>query len=86
MAKTAVVKARMEPELKDSVEDIFNKIGLSTTEAVTLFYHQVKLRNGLPFEVAIPNEVTIKTMQETDAGKNVVRTESKEDLFEQLDL
>ncbi|MEZ4589618.1 MAG: type II toxin-antitoxin system RelB/DinJ family antitoxin [Chloroflexota bacterium] len=86
MAKTAVVKARMEPELKDSVEDIFNKIGLSTTEAVTLFYHQVKLRNGLPFEVAIPNEVTIKTMQDTDAGKNVVRTESKEDLFEQLDL
>ena len=86
MAKTAVVKARMEPELKDSVEDIFNKIGLSTTEAVTLFYHQVKLRNGLPFEVAIPNEVTIKTMQETDASKNVVRTESKEDLFEQLDL
>lgn len=86
MAKSAVVKARIEPELKDEVEYIFHELGLSTTEAVTLFYHQVKLRGGLPFEVAIPNELTEKTFRDTDAGKNLVRAEDKEDLFEKLEL
>ena len=86
MAKTAVVKARIEPELKDEVESIFNELGLSTTEGVTLFYHQVKLRSGLPFEVAIPNEVTLKTLQDTDAGKNLVRAKDKDELFEKLEL
>jgi DNA-damage-inducible protein J len=86
MAKTAVVKARIEPDLKDEVESIFNELGLSTTEAVTLFYRQVKLRSGLPFEVAIPNKVTLKTLQDTDAGKNLVRAKDKEELFEKLDL
>jgi DNA-damage-inducible protein J len=86
MAKTSVVRARIEPELKDEVEDIFDKLGLSTTEAVTLFYHQVKLRRGLPFEVTMPNEITLQTFQDTDAGKNVIRCENKEDLFEKLEL
>ncbi|MFO7679972.1 MAG: type II toxin-antitoxin system RelB/DinJ family antitoxin [Chloroflexota bacterium] len=86
MAKTSVIRARIEPDLKDEVETIFHELGLSTTEAVTLFYRQVKLRNGLPFEVAVPNEVTIKTFQETDAGENLVACQDKEDLFEKLEL
>lgn len=86
MAKSAVIKARIEPELKDEVEYIFHELGLSTTEAVTLFYRQVKLRKGLPFEVAIPNEITEKTFKDTDAGKNLVRAKDKDDLFEKLDL
>lgn len=86
MSKTAVIKARIEPELKMEVDRIFQTLGLSTTEAVTLFYRQVLLRNGLPFEVAIPNEVTLHTFADTDAGKNLVECESKEDLFAQLGL
>lgn len=86
MAKTSVIRARIEPDLKDEVETIFHELGLSTTEAVTLFYRQVKLRNGLPFEVAVPNKVTIKTFQETDAGVNLVACQDKEDLFEKLEL
>ncbi len=86
MAKTAVVKARIEPELKNEVEYIFRELGLSTTEAVTLFYRQVKLKKGLPFAVVMPNEVTVKTFQDTDSGKNIVRAQDKDDLFTKLEL
>jgi len=86
MAKTAVVRARIEPELKADAEYVLRELGLSPTEAVTLFYRQIKMRQGLPFEVRIPNEVTLKTFQDTDAGKNVIRTQSKEDLFEKLEI
>jgi DNA-damage-inducible protein J len=86
MAKTAVVKARIEPELKDEVENILYELGLSPTEAVTLFYRQVKLRKGLPFMVAIPNDVTLRTFEDTDGGRNLTRYRNKEELFADLEI
>ena len=54
MIKTETVRARVTPELKHSAESVFNTIGLSPSQAIVLFYKQVELRNGLPFEVKIP--------------------------------
>jgi len=84
MAKAAMIRARIEPELKTDVENIFQELGLSITEAITLFYRQVKLNRGLPFEVRIPNETTARTFQDSDAGRNVIRTENAEKMFEKL--
>lgn len=56
MPRAAMIHARMEPELKQDVESIFKALGMTTTEAVTLFYKQVKMRNGLPFSVEMPDE------------------------------
>lgn len=54
MPKTQMIRARIEPDLKQDVESIFKELGLTTTEAISLFYHQVKLWKGLPFEVRLP--------------------------------
>ncbi|MBP2659662.1 MAG: hypothetical protein H6Q69_2694 [Firmicutes bacterium] len=54
MAKDAVIKARVESSLKDTVENIFDRLGLSPIEAITLFYKQVELRRGLPFVIELP--------------------------------
>lgn len=86
MPRTETVRVRVEPDLKDEVERIFKKLGLSTTEAISLFYHQVKLRKGLPFEVRIPNERTLRTFEDTDAGKNLVYCEDAEDMFNKLEI
>ena len=86
MAKTAVVRARIEPQLKNNAEYVLRELGLSPTQAVTLFYRQVELRRGLPFAVEIPNEITLKTFQDTDAGENIIRTQNKEELFELLEM
>lgn len=84
--KTAVVRARIEPDLKENAEYILHQLGLSPTEAVTLFYRQITLQKGLPFEVKIPNDVTLQTFRDTDEGKNLIRVQSKEDLFDKLDI
>ena len=86
MDPDATVRANIDPDLKSEVEDLFKSLGLSVAEAITLFYRQVKLEQGLPFEVSIPNEVTEKTFKDTDAGKNVVRCSSANEMFELLDL
>jgi DNA-damage-inducible protein J len=71
MRKSAMIRARVEPELKLEVENIFKELGLTTTEAITLFYHQVKARKGIPFEISIPNETTLETAKKTNAGKEL---------------
>ena len=86
MAKSAIIRARIEPELKAEVEAIFSELGLSITEAITLYYQQVKLARGLPFEVRIPNQVTLKTFQETDAGQNIIPCEDAQEMFDKLGL
>ena len=52
----AVVRARVDSGLKKDTEKVFEKLGLTTTEAIRLFLAQVKLRGGLPFEVRIPTD------------------------------
>ncbi len=86
MSKTATIRARIEPELKQEVESLFQALGLNTTEAINLFYRQVKLFRGLPFEVRIPNEETRKVLQESDQGKNLVPYDSLDDVFEDLGI
>ena len=86
MSKTSTVRARIEPDLKHKAERIFHKLGLTTTQAITLFYKQVELRNGLPFDVSIPNETTRRTFADTDAGHNLVVCEDAEDMFKKLGI
>jgi DNA-damage-inducible protein J len=69
MAKTAVIHARVEPRLKKKAETVFKRLGLTSTDAIRLFYTQVELNNGLPFEVKIPNEETLEALRELDEGK-----------------
>ncbi|HNX77788.1 MAG TPA: type II toxin-antitoxin system RelB/DinJ family antitoxin [Candidatus Rifleibacterium sp.] len=71
MSKSAIVQARVEPALKAEVERVLREIGLSTTEAITIFFNRIRLEQGIPFELKIPNAETRKVFQDTDAGKNL---------------
>jgi DNA-damage-inducible protein J len=60
----ATVRARIDSGLKNEVEAIFHELGLTTSQAITLFLKKVKIERGIPFELKIPNETTIKAMNE----------------------
>ena len=83
--KTAAVHSRIQPEIKEKAEGILQRLGLSPTEAIRMFYTQIALRNGLPFDVAIPNDQTIKALEDSRSGRNLERFDSTEKLFESWD-
>lgn len=56
MAKTANLYARIEPDVKEQAEDILNTLGIPASNAINMFYKQIILQRGLPFEVKIPTE------------------------------
>ena len=85
MAKTAMIRARVEPTLKQQAEECFSELGLSATEAITLFYKQVTLRRGLPFDVRIPNAETIEALQQARDGQGLTEYANLEDLKAAID-
>lgn len=76
MTKSKMIRARVEPGLKQEAEAVFSRLGLSTTQAITLFYKQVTLQQGLPFAVKIPNTETHKALQEAYDGENLTEHEN----------
>ena len=80
--KSAAVHSRIEPELKERAEEILHRLGLSPTEAIRIFYTQIMLRNGLPFAVAIPNDQTVRALEDSRAGRQLEQFSSAEELFD----
>ena len=84
MAKTEMIRARTEPGLKSNVEKILKKLGMTSTEAINLFYRQIQLRKGLPFDVRIPNKTTLETFKKTEAGIELNTYETLEEFAKKM--
>ena len=84
MARTETIRARVEPELKSEAEAILKEVGLSSSEAMRLFLHQIVRQRGLPFEVKIPNAETVAAIESIQAGKGL-KVDSIEELFDDAD-
>lgn len=54
MAKSANLYARIEPEIKEQAESILSELGIPASNAINMFYKQIILQRGLPFEVKLP--------------------------------
>lgn len=83
--RNATIRARTEEWLKEEVEGVLKELGMTPTEAINLFYNQIRLQRGLPFNVLIPNEETAQVLRDTDDGKNLVKYNTIEDMFKDLD-
>jgi DNA-damage-inducible protein J len=86
MSKSTMVRVKIESELKEHAEEIFNEFGLNSTQAITMFYKHVEVRKDLPFDVEIPKKQTVKTFKATDTGKDLVICEDAQDMFKKLGI
>ena len=71
MAKTANLYARIEPEVKEQAESILATLGIPASNAINMFYKQIILQRGLPFDVKIPasgiTDASVLSDKEMDA-------------------
>ncbi|NCO67600.1 MAG: type II toxin-antitoxin system antitoxin, RelB/DinJ family [Nitrospirae bacterium CG_4_10_14_0_8_um_filter_41_23] len=84
MAKTAMIRARTNEDVKTGAEDILKRLGLTMSDAVNLFLNQVRLHKGLPFEVRIPNKTTLRTFKKTDKGKELNEYKSVDEFIKKM--
>jgi DNA-damage-inducible protein J len=86
MSKSATIRARVEPDLKREAENIFKTMGLTATEAITMFYNMVRLKKGIPFDVRIPNEETQQVIRDSRKGINVTSHDDLDDYFKKIEM
>jgi len=59
---------RVNTEIKEQVTPILNTLGISLGDAINMFLHQVKIYNGIPFDLIVrkPNAQLREAMEETE--------------------
>ena len=67
MGNTTSVSFRIDTDLKNQADTLFNNLGLNMTTAFNMFLRQSVREGRIPFEVTInvPNSETIAAMLET---------------------
>ena len=83
--KTATARALMDPEVKKEAEKILKDLGLSVSTSFELFYRHVIAQRGLPFELHIPNEKTMKAIENSRQGKGK-KFSTPQELFDDLGI
>lgn len=72
-AKSANLYARIEPDVKEKAESILEALGIPASSAINMFYKQIILQRGLPFEVKLPaaQPADINTLSEAEFNKEL---------------
>ena len=68
--KSANLYVRIEPEVKEQAENILETLGISASNAINMFYKQIILNRGIPFDVKIPNEKFASITEMTEIQLN----------------
>jgi DNA-damage-inducible protein J len=85
MNKSATITVRLDPQVKKNAEVVLKALGLTTSQAVNLFFTQVSLNKGIPFDVHIPSGVTAKVIEDGLVGRSLHSAASMDDLIVQLE-
>ncbi|MBR1763525.1 MAG: type II toxin-antitoxin system RelB/DinJ family antitoxin [Eubacterium sp.] len=88
--KTDMFRFRINPDVRKEVEAIYEKNGLSLTQAINIFIQQSINSGGLPFQVTDDNAEIIKAksmerlMKELETGKASGDVISEEEAYTML--
>ena len=80
---SAVVRSRIEPQLKKRAEKVMRAMGLGMSDGIRLFLAHTVQHQALPFAVKTPNAVTRAAMAEADTLG--ARFASAKDLFDDIE-
>ena len=85
MSKTATVTVRLDPQVKREAQKVLDKLGITTSQAVTMYFNQISAEKGLPLLPHIPNDQTDRAIKDALAKRNLHTAKDIKDLFEQLE-
>ena len=87
MKKGSNIIVRVDSQLKQQAEILFQEMGMNMSMAINIFLKQVVKDQGIPFTITNkPNRQTQKAIKNSQNKKKLSKNfENVEDLFEDLD-
>jgi DNA-damage-inducible protein J len=86
MAATAFVRARIDESLKNDAALVLADMGLTVSDVVRIVLTRVAKEKALPFEMKVPNKLTLDTLANSEKGQDVHSASDTDDLFKQLGI
>ncbi len=86
MAQASTLSVRTDKDLKERVGEILHQLGLTHSTAINMYYRLILAKNGIPFDVKLPNKLTREAVEDLEKGRNVKRFNTAEELFEDLGI
>ena len=85
MSKTSM-SIRLDSEVKEQAQQVFNNLGMDITTAINIFLRQAIQYQGLPFDVRLDeNRKLLQVLTDLDQNRNMSQSfESVSDLMEDL--
>lgn len=81
---TTTIQARIDAQSKEQAKKILDFLGLTMSQAISLYFRQIVLRRGIPFEIEIPNELTAKALRTSQKGRGLHKSANVDKLFKEL--
>lgn len=79
----AQINIRVEEKLKEDSTKILNELGMDITGAIKIFFKQVVLQEGIPFDVTLKRPEIIQALEDIEKGK-VKQFDNISSLMEEL--
>ena len=86
MGKTATIQTRVDPVIKKKAQEVLRRLNVSMSEAISMYLAQIALQRGIPFEIKIPNDLTVQTLEAAEKGEELHGVDSVERLFEDMEM
>lgn len=77
-----MIRARIDPKIKQSAERVVERIGMSVSELVRILCYHVAATGQIPFDIRVPNKKTVEALNEP--LDHLPRFKNSDDLFEEL--
>ena len=86
MAANAFVRARIDEGLKNEAAAVLADMGLTVSDVVRIVLTKVAREKALPFEMRVPNKLTVETLAKSERGEDVHHAKDADDLFDKLGI
>ena len=80
-AKAKAPHGHPDPEVVRRAEAVFAKMGMTSEQAIAIFYKQTALHGTFPIENLIPNEETQEVVRKARAGEDLASVGSVDQLI-----
>lgn len=84
--KTETITVRVRAPLKRKAKALFGRLGLTTSQSISLFLAKSVEENGLPFSVNLPNAETRGALKAEKEGRGLKRHPDADALYSELGL
>jgi DNA-damage-inducible protein J len=86
MAATSFVRARIDEALKEEAAAVLADMGLTVSDVVRIVLTKIAKEKALPFEMCIPNKLTVETLTKSERDEDIHHAKDANDLFGQLGI